>query len=222
MGDAVLIFDFDGTIADTETPLFVAWSELYADHDVPLDLARWQSIIGTDDDVDPWAELEAAVGRPLDRALDRARRQRRDALIHEAGLRPGIERWLDDAERLGVAVGIASSSPPDWVEHHLDRLGLRHRFSCLACADGVIPGKPDPTSYRHAVELLGGDTWLSVAVEDSPTGVRAAVDAGLYAIAVPHDLTRALDLTHAHEVHDSLEQVSLEPALVAASSRRAF
>lgn len=219
MGDPVLIFDFDGTIADTETPLFVAWSELYAQHDVPLDLARWQSIIGTDDDFDPWDELEAAVGRSLDRALNRARQARRDALIHEAGLRPGIERWLAEAERLGVAVGIASSSPPDWVEHHLDRLGLRDRFRCLACADGVLPGKPDPTSYGHAVEQLGGDPVRSVAVEDSPNGIRAAVGAGLYTVAVPHDLTRALDLTLAHEVHDSLEHLALADALAAAASR---
>lgn len=219
MGDAVLVFDFDGTIADTETPLFVAWSELYAEHDVPLDLARWQTIIGTDDDFDPWDELVAAVGRPLDRALNTARQQRRDALIHAAGLRPGIARWLDDAARLDVAVGVASSSPPDWVEHHLERLGLRERFGCLACADGVIPGKPDPTSYRHAVEQLGGDPAVSVAVEDSPNGVRAAVAAGLYTIAVPHDLTRALDLSEAHELHDSLEGVSLEAALAAARAR---
>ena len=219
MGAPVLVFDFDGTIADTETPLFVAWSELYEQHGVPLDLARWQSIIGTDDDFDPWDELVDAVGRPLDRALNRARQQRRDALIHEAGLRPGIERWLDDAERFGVPVGVASSSPPDWVEHHLDRLGLRDRFGCLACADGVIPGKPDPTSYRLAVEQLGGDPAVSVAVEDSPNGVRAAVGAGLYTIAVPHDLTRSLDLSLADQVVDSLDGVSLESALAAARAR---
>ena len=219
MGDAVLVFDFDGTIADTEMPLFVAWSELYAQHDVPLDLEWWQSIIGTDDDVDPFAELEAALGRALDPALNDERRARRDALIHEAGLRPGISRWLDDAERLGVPVGIASSSPPDWVEHHLSRLGLRDRFACLACADGVIPGKPDPTSYRHVVEQLGGSPALSVAVEDSPNGVRAAVAAGLYTIAVPHDLTRALDLSEADEIHDSLDDLSLELVLDRAKAR---
>jgi beta-phosphoglucomutase-like phosphatase (HAD superfamily) len=128
--------------------------------------------------------------------------------------------WLDDAERLGVPVGIASPSPPDWVEHHLVRLGLRDRFACLACADGVIPGKPDPTSYRHAVEQLGGDPSRSVAVEDSPNGVRAAVAAGLYTVAVPHDLTRALDLSEAHELHDSLEHTSLDTALAAAAARR--
>lgn len=219
MPDAVVVFDFDGTIADTETPLFVAWSELYEAHGVALDLLRWQQIIGTDDDFDPWTELEAIVGRPLDRALDVARQARRDALIDAAGLRPGIERWLDDAQRLGVPVGVASSSPPEWVERHLTRLGLRDRFRCLACADGVIPGKPDPTSYRLACERLGGSPALSVAVEDSPHGVAAAVGAGLYAIAVPHGLTAALDLSRADEVHESLEDVSLTSALAAARAR---
>jgi putative hydrolase of the HAD superfamily len=114
---------------------------------------------------------------------------------------------------------VASSSPPDWVEHHLERLGLRDRFGCLACADGVIPGKPDPTSYRHAVEQLGGDPALSVAVEDSEHGVNAAAAAGLFTVAVPHGLTAHMDLSGADAVLGSLEELTVADALERARRR---
>ena len=116
---------------------------------------------------------------------------------------------MDDAEALGIPMGIASSSPIDWVTHHLDRLGLLERFACFACCNDVIPAKPDPTSYRLACETLEADPRRSIAIEDSPHGVAAAKDAGLFVIAVPHDLTRALDLSRADILVDSLEAVVL-------------
>jgi HAD superfamily hydrolase (TIGR01509 family) len=203
-----VVFDFDGTIADTETTLFRAYAEIYADHGHELDRDRWLTIIGTDDGWDPMVELESLAG-PLDQSVHDRRRARRDELIDAAGVRPGVLRWLDDAERLGMPVAIASSSPPDWVEGHLVRLGLRDRFTCLACCDGVLPAKPDPTSYRHACEQLGADPSCSVAVEDSPHGIAAAKDAGLFVVAAPHELTETLDLSRADVLVASLADVEL-------------
>jgi putative hydrolase of the HAD superfamily len=117
-------------------------------------------------------------------------------------------------------VGIASSSPVHWVERNLDRLGLRDRFGCLACCGDALPAKPDPASYLHAVEVLGGDPRWSVAVEDSAHGVRAAVGAGLYTVAVPHELTAHLDLSAADVLLGSLDQLSLAAALERAHRRR--
>jgi HAD superfamily hydrolase (TIGR01509 family) len=203
-----LIFDFDGTVLDTEMAVYRGWADLYERHGVELDLELWQHTIGTDQDPDHWANLEAIVGT-LDPALKEWRRTRRDEILHAEVPRPGVLRWLDDADALGIPIGIASSSPIDWVERHLDRLGLSHRFACFACCNDVIPAKPDPTSYRLACEALHADPRRSIAVEDSPHGVAAAKDAGLFVIAVPHDLTRDLDLSRADVVVDSLDGVRL-------------
>ncbi len=203
-----LILDFDGTVLDTERAVYQGWADLYERHGQVLDLARWQQIIGTDQEPDHWAELEALVG-PLDPGLAAWRRTRRDELIHAEAVRPGVLRWLDDAEALGIPVGIASSSPIDWVTSHLDRLDLGHRFACLACCNEVIPAKPDPTSYRLACEALHADPRRSIAVEDSPHGVAAAKDAGLFVVATPHPLTAPLDFSRADVVVDSLDDLSL-------------
>jgi HAD superfamily hydrolase (TIGR01509 family) len=215
-----LIFDFDGTVLDTEMPVYRGWADLYAEHGVELDLVWWQSIIGTNEDPDLFALLEASVG-PLDPSWRDWRRGRRDELLHAQPIRPGVLEWLDEAEALDVPVGIASSSPIEWVERHLDRIGLLERFGCFACCNDVIPAKPDPTSYRLACEALHADPRQSVAVEDSPHGVTAATGAGLFTIAVPHDLTASLDLSRADLVVESLAELSLSAVLErAARSRR--
>lgn len=208
-----LVLDFDGTILDTEEPVYRSWAELWEVHGHELVLARWQAVIGTDDPFDPWGELEVLVGRPLDPALQVRRQARRDELLAGHGPRPGVTSWLEEAEELGVPVGIASSSPPAWVEGHLDRLGLRQRFTCLVCCDGVVPAKPDPTSYRLACERLAAAPSASVAVEDSPAGVAAASAAGLFTVAVPHGLTADLDLSAATLVVSTLEELALADVL---------
>lgn len=214
-----LILDFDGTILDTEESLYRSWAELWDDHGHRLALADWQANIGTDDVFDPLAELETRLGRSLDAGDQDRRRRRRDEIQAQHGPRPGVLRWLSEAEASGIPVGIASSSPLEWVEGHLDRLGLRGSFSCLVCRDDQVPAKPSPTSYRLACAQLGADARRSVAVEDSPNGVTAAVAAGLFTVAVPHDLTSGLDLSAADLVLASLDDLTLSDALSRAAGR---
>ncbi len=217
---AGLVLDFDGTILDTEASLYRSWAEIWGDHGHQLERADWQRNIGGDDQFDPWAELEARVGRRLDPALRERRRLRRDEIQAREPIRSGIHRWLAEAAVLGVPVGVASSSSHEWVASRLELLGIRDRFATLVCRSEEVPAKPEPTSYRLACTRLGIDPARSVAVEDSPNGVAAARGAGLYTVAVPHPLTADLDLSGAHLVVDSLDEVSLADILKRALSRR--
>jgi HAD superfamily hydrolase (TIGR01509 family) len=214
----VLVLDFDGTVLDTERPAYEAAAELWAAFGLELTVEDWAWRIGTNGHDDPFVELEKRLGRQLDPVLNEQRLTRKNQLTDAAPLRPGVQAWLDDAVRLGVRVGIASSSPLSWIERNLARLGLRDRFTCLACVDD-LPAKPDPASFRHAVEQLGGDPRVSVAVEDSEHGVVAATAAGLFTVAVPHDLTAHMDLTPADLVLASLADLTLEAALERAAAR---
>jgi HAD superfamily hydrolase (TIGR01509 family) len=215
------VLDFDGTVLDTEEPVYRSWWELWDDHGHELLRADWQALIGTDSGFYPRVELERRVGRPIEPERLAQRLVRRDQLQAEHDVREGILAWLDAAAGAGVPVGIASSSPLEWVDTNLRRLGLRERFGVLVCAGDGMPHKPDPTSYRRACELLGADPVRSVAVEDSPHGVLAAVTAGLYTVAVPHPLTADLDLSAADVVTDSLIDLPLEEALRRARARSA-
>jgi HAD superfamily hydrolase (TIGR01509 family) len=213
-----LILDFDGTILDTEGPVYEAWRELWEACGVTLEREFWQSLIGTEAGFDPWAALVDQVG-PLDPTLQDHRRARRDELQALESVRPGVLDWLEQASSLGLPVGIASSSPAEWVVGHLSRIGLLHRFGCICCVSEEVPAKPDPALYLSACDGLGAAPGLSVAVEDSPHGVASARAAGLYVIAVPHDLTADLDLSAADMVVGSLVAVALSDALGRAAAR---
>jgi HAD superfamily hydrolase (TIGR01509 family) len=209
-----VVFDFDGLIVDTEACEFESWQATYRDHGVELALGEWVACIGTVGGFNPLARLEELVGSPVDRAtVMRDRSAHNDALVSAAAVLAGVEDRLGEARSLGWSVAIASSSPQWWVERHLDRLGLVDAFArgCLHCRDSA-PGlrpKPAPDLYLAAVAALGVEPHEAVAFEDSPNGVAAAKAAGLWCVAVPHDLTRDLDLSAADLVVDSLAAVRL-------------
>jgi putative hydrolase of the HAD superfamily len=214
-----LVLDFDGTVLDTEAPLYLSYAELWEAHGHELARVDWQAIIGTHAGFDPVAELERRLGRALAAEVHERQRARREELQAAEALRPGIARWLVEASEAGVPVAIASSSSIEWVEAHLAAHDLRHHFEVVVCRDDVVPPKPDPTSYRLACERLGADPRASVAVEDSPHGVAAAVGAGLFTLAVPHGLTHDLDFSAADLVVGSLEELTLVDALGRAAGR---
>jgi len=214
-----LVLDFVGTILETEEPQYRAWAELWGEYGHELSVTEWQQHIGNLEAFDPEAELERRINRKIEGPRHVELRRRRAELQALTGLRPGIEEWLADARAMDLSVGIASSSPREWVEPHLDRLGLRSRFNCVVCADARVRSKPAPDSYLRACALMDADPHLSVAVEDSPHGVRAATSAGLFVLAVPHGLTSALDLSAADVTLGSLLEMGLADALARAVRR---
>jgi HAD superfamily hydrolase (TIGR01509 family) len=211
----LLVFDFDGLILETEEPEFRSWQELYADYGHELPRARWVRTIGSDNSTfDPWQHLGGLVGERLDRDAARARlRRRRIELLEERGPLPGVERWLDEADALGLRLAIASSSSRRWVESQLDRVGLRERFDWLVTRDDVAAVKPDPALYLGALERAGAAPGDVVALEDSPNGVASARAAGLWCVAVPSEMTRDLCFDAAHLVLGSLAERPLAAVL---------
>lgn len=216
-----LIFDFDGLILETEGPIFQAWQELYQDHGCQLTLDTWASIIGAAEDVfDPFSLLEEQLGQPVDRqVLAPQRRLRETELIAVQPVLPGVQDYLQEAKRLGLKVGLASSSSCAWVTGHLSRLGLVDYFNCIRGSDDVVHAKPYPELYLSALAGLGMQADQAIALEDSPNGVLAAKRAGLFCVAVPNDLTRQLSLGHADMQIDSLASLPLEELLLKVNHR---
>lgn len=193
-----LIFDFDGLIFDSETPDFVSWQETYSAHGVELAREVWNAYIGTIT-FDPYQHLEELVGRPIDRqAVHTIRKTRDNELLAAQTILPGVEAYLAQARELGLQIAIASSSDHNWVDGHLQRLGLFNQFEQIYCSDDVGGvGKPDPAVYHAAVAALGVAPHEALALEDSPNGVRAAKAAGVWCTAVPNQMTRDLNFDHA-------------------------
>ena len=204
-----LVFDFDGLILDTEQPIYRAWAEVYARHGEELGFDFWQTIVGRGSNYfDPLADLEARIGRSLDRELIQAERQRRQReMVAEQTVLPGVREWWDEARAAGVGLGVASGSLRSWVVGHLERLGL-DGCPCIRGRDDVARPKPAPDVYLAVLACLGVAPEDAIAVEDSTFGVEAAKRAGLFCVAVPSSMTRGHDLSRADLLVGSLDEVT--------------
>ena len=211
-----VVFDFDGLVLDTEVPVYASWCAAFEAHGAaPPTIEEWSVTIGTADEVDVHAWLDARADRPVDRdAMDASRRAHRDALLEVEVARPGVLDWLAEADASGVQLAIASSSPADWVEDHLGRLELGARFATIVTAGGALRGKPAPDVYLEACARLHVEPAHALAVEDSPNGIAAAKAAGLWCVNVPNDLTVPLDRSAADVHLGSLAECTIADVLL--------
>jgi beta-phosphoglucomutase-like phosphatase (HAD superfamily) len=135
---AALVFDFDGTIIDTETPVYESWRDTFVHAGVePIDFDVWAAQIGLADgdamDVRALLCERLGVGEVPDE-LEAMRRDLIQEMLHAQPVRDGVVDFLDLAEAFGVRLAVGSSSPTSWVDDNLRRVGLRDRFEVLSCA----------------------------------------------------------------------------------------
>ena len=210
-----LVFDFDGLILDTETPMYTTTASVFDDHGLHLDATWWATeILGTAEHPH-WTEILAdRLGRPLDdsEALMAARNLRYHEALAVEAVRPGVVELLREATDHGIPCAVASSSPREWVEGHLERLGLTGWFAAVRTRDDVDAGrtKPAPDLFLAACRATEATPARAVALEDSPNGVAAARAAGMKVVGVAAGMTAALPLERADLVVASLADVTLE------------
>jgi len=210
-----LIFDFDGTIIDTETAWYTVFKDAYAYHGVELSLETYAKCLGTNlQAFNPYTYLVTHHQVELDVEAFRTSIQQKHAELMEVEvIRPGILNLLQQAKEAGLQIGLASSSSRQWIDQYVDKLGLRAFFDCYCTADTVTNVKPHPELYLQALEQLGVCANEAVAIEDSPNGARAAVAAGLNTVVIPNTITKQLPFASGHYTIDALEQYDLQDLL---------
>ncbi len=221
MGDlAAVVFDFDGLMVDTETPIFEMAQRSLAEMGHDIDVEMWSKVVGLGDAAS-FAAMCAAIGAQIDRERYEAIYRGQDRAWYDAvPASPGVVGLLDALADAGIPVGIASSSPAHWIERHLGRLGLRNRFSTIASEDRVGGrAKPAPDTYLLACADLGVDPSRAVALEDSAHGIAAALAAGLTVVAVPSPITAFTDLSAAHQQVSSLADLTVDDLQSMVASR---
>ncbi len=206
-----LVFDFDGLILDTETPLIDAWAALHESAGLAYARADAHRIVGhIDVAFDPWT----AFGPTADRAaLESEHRRLSRELTARQPILPGVLACLEAARARGLKLAVASNSSHEHVDRHLTRLGLRAFFDLTGCREDVTVGKPAPDLYFWVIRKLGVAPAEAIAFEDSTAGTLAARAAGLWTIAVPNPSTHRHDHSAAHLVLASLADRSLAQLL---------
>ena len=129
--------------------------------------------------------------------------------------RPGVVELVDELSEAGVRLGVATTGSREWVDPLLDKLFGAGRFEAVVGGDEVENRKPDPTAYLTALERLGVEAAVAVAVEDSVVGLQAAKAAGLACVVVVNDYTREEDFDDADLVLDGFGTVEAPTEVLA-------
>lgn len=209
---SAVLFDFDGTLWDSESVVFGVFRDLYHEHGLELSLETWSAAIGTVGAFDAYATLDERAGGGLDLPRIRAVTEERiHSECRKAPLRPGVGAFMHRLDEAGVARALVSSDRSAWLVSHLDRLGWPDGWAAMVCADGVAShAKPNPHLYVAALEVLEVPASRAFAIEDSPNGIRAAKAAGLPCVCIPNAVTASLDLSEADVTFPSFEGLTIE------------
>ena len=215
-----LIFDVDGTLADTEDAHRCSFNQTFEhfglgwhwDRDT---YRRLLAVTGGKERIAAYLAtlpLSADEQRELHVQIpqwhaDKTRRYAAMVVGGEVPLRNGVAQLLYDARRAGVRLGIATTTTHANVEAlltaHLGADGLR-MFEVVACGDQVRAKKPAPDIYELALRTLAIDASQAIAFEDSVAGLRSAVAAGLWTVVTPCCWTEGGDFSAAGIVLDDL------------------
>jgi HAD superfamily hydrolase (TIGR01509 family) len=211
-----LLFDFDGTLWDSESLIFAIYEEIFLAFGQALSHEVWWSFMGTIG-FDAWARLEALAEMPIDRlTADLQVNRRKDELLSQATARPGVKRYLTDADALGLRRAIVSNSSRPRIARYARQCGVGDGWHAVQAAEGDRSrAKPNPDLYSAALAMLGVHADEAVAFEDCACGVSAAKAAGLRCVAVPNPVTDRSALGAADLMLESFEQMSLSGVLAA-------
>lgn len=106
----------------------------------------------------------------------------REIFLPELKLIAGLPELLETARKSGIPMGIGTAAPKANVDYVLDHLNIRHYFKAIVHAEDVDKGKPDPGVFFKVADLLGIPYGDCLVFEDSPTGAKTALNAGMKAI----------------------------------------
>jgi len=221
-----LIFDVDGTLADTERDGHrVAFNHAFADAglDWKWDVAIYGDLLSvtggkeriryfiekydpqlpkTSDLIDWIASLHKAKTMHYVRMM-------REGMIP---LRPGVERLIQEARQQHITLAIATTTTPENVIELLkSTLGDESPdwFACIAAGDIVPAKKPAPDIYHYALDEIKRDVEECLALEDSYNGLQSALGTDLQTLVTLNDYTREDDFSGAKAVLDHLGEPSL-------------
>jgi len=200
-----VLFDNDGLLLDTESVWTRAEQDLFERRGTAFTPADKLELVGTSAEI-AGGILERRLGEP----------GRAGELIEElnelvvAELEHGVEAMIGARDLLhalklrGTPIGLVSNSPLVFVHRSLEIVGFVDRFDVVLSAHEVAAPKPAPDPYLEACRRLGIEPGPAVvALEDSPSGVAAAVAAGLTVIGIPS--VDGIALEEAHHIAASLE-----------------
>ncbi|MCU0379986.1 MAG: HAD family phosphatase [Chitinophagaceae bacterium] len=186
-----LVFDMDGTLVDNMYFHHRAWMEFLAQYNIQIsDEEFHQKNVGTIKEVIP--RFMPHVQDPewiMELGMQKEAVYRQ---LYGPHIKPikGLEEFLSSIYEAGIPIGLATAADAKNIEFTLEGLGMAHFFSAITGSEEVKKGKPDPDVYLISARKLHADPTACIAFEDTPSGVKAALAAGMQVVGIATTHTR--------------------------------
>ena len=190
-----IIFDFDGVLVDSE-PLH-EWAIREAVRPLGWTFSTerfFAEIVGRGDE-NAFRKIAEWNGERVEEERVAAQLRVKWGLMAQGieqekfTVQPGAVELIRAAKRRGL-VAVCSGSVRETVGTMLERIGVRDVLDALVCGDDVARMKPAPDGYLLAAKILGVEPGACLAIEDTPTGIRAGKSAGMRVVGVCHTYPR--------------------------------
>jgi beta-phosphoglucomutase len=209
-----VVFDMDGTLVDNMDFHRQAWLEFLSRYDIHIsDEEFHEKNIGIITEIVPrffpgnlGTEEIIRLGKEKEAVYRNVYAKHIEALT-------GLESFLQALQDAQIAIALATAADKGNIDFTLDALGIRNYFSAITGSEEVSHGKPHPDVYLKSAAKLQLDPAHCVAFEDTPSGIRSALAAGMQVVglATTHTRTELQDfrLLAIIENYEGLSPVSL-------------
>lgn len=195
-----VLFDHDGTLADSEVVHYQFWKDVLAGLGVAFTEQHYRLNYTGVSELNTARHLrEHFQLAPSVEELVEAKRQVAQAFHrhHHYPLMPEVEATLQALRHRGVRMAVVSGAARFALEANLQACGLAQYFECVVSGEEMPRNKPAPDAYLHALEALQLSVGDCVAVEDTFSGLSAAKAAGLITCAIPNRFSAHQDFSAA-------------------------
>ncbi|BAY76682.1 HAD family hydrolase [Nostoc linckia NIES-25] len=181
---AAILFDLDGTIVNSDPIHYRAWKEMLLTFSIEIDEKFYKSKIS--------GRLNPEIVRDILPQLSLTEGEKfadeKEALFRKlaSDVQPlsGFSELLAWTQTHQLKRALVTNAPRLNAEYMLEVLGIKEAFHTIVLADDCIAGKPDPAPYQVALNNLGIHAEEAIALEDSPSGIRAAVGANIRTVGI--------------------------------------
>jgi len=178
-----LVFDMDGTLADTMPTHFVAWTTAMAAHGIQFPEDRFYALGGVPaSNIITMLADEQGVTVDAEKLAEEKEQLFLEMCLEVKPVAPVVA--IAEAHRAHMPLAVATGSPNFVAEKILTALGIREWFGAVVGAESVAHPKPAPDTYLRAAELIGVDPNRCHAFEDTKLGIESARAAGMKVIDI--------------------------------------
>jgi beta-phosphoglucomutase family hydrolase len=207
-----ILWDLDGTLADTEELHFQSWRNTLTRYGIDYTFDLFITSFGrTNAEILP--ELLGPASTPAHiETISLEKEANYRELLRQSALQalPGVHTWLSDFRQAGVQQAIGSSGPMANIVASIEALRIGDYFNSIISGARLPKGKPDPAIFLLAAAALGVQPEQCVVIEDSVAGIEAARRAGMRSVAVGK-------VIHSPRLHERLAAVAGQDCILVES-----